>query len=109
MNNSYQAITQRTDPREGIITIVFKRTEADQLLVEVTDNGVGISEDQKNYSFDTFYTTKLNGNGLGLSEVADIMKEYNGHAAINNTSTNQGCKVNLFFKGSFTIENPVLE
>lgn len=51
-----------------------------QLQIVITDNGPGIPEDQLNYIFDPFYTTKEpgKGTGLGLSVCFMIMEEVGG-------------------------------
>ncbi|WP_320006633.1 ATP-binding protein [Maridesulfovibrio sp.] len=46
--------------------------------LEVRDNGPGIANDQRAHVFDPFYSTKVNGNGLGLPMVKKIMEEFGG-------------------------------
>ena len=48
------------------------------LVVSVTDNGEGISEDLRANLFDPFVTTKVNGTGLGLALVAKIIGDHGG-------------------------------
>jgi two-component system nitrogen regulation sensor histidine kinase GlnL len=48
------------------------------LVVSVTDNGEGITEDLRANLFDPFVTTKVNGTGLGLALVAKIIGDHGG-------------------------------
>jgi PAS domain S-box-containing protein len=69
----------------------------DQLLiVEVIDNGIGISKDEINNIVLPFYTTKEEGKGtgLGLSICYQIIKEMNGTIGITSDRLN-GTKIRL--------------
>lgn len=44
---------------------------------EVEDNGVGISDDNKERIFEDFYTSKKQGTGLGLSVCKKLLTEFN--------------------------------
>ncbi|WP_320173957.1 ATP-binding protein [Maridesulfovibrio sp.] len=46
--------------------------------LEVRDSGPGISDDIRSHVFDPFYSSKVNGNGLGLPMVKKIMEEFGG-------------------------------
>lgn len=66
------------------------------LIVEVTDNGSGISEQDINHVVLPFYTTKDEGKGtgLGLSICYQIIKEMNGTIDISSDSM-RGTKIKL--------------
>jgi signal transduction histidine kinase len=51
-----------------------------QIIIKVSDEGVGMTEDVRKTIFDPFFTTKLDsgGTGLGLSICYTIVKEHNG-------------------------------
>jgi two-component system, NtrC family, sensor kinase len=55
--------------------------------VEITDTGMGISEDDLNRIFDPFFTTKTSGRGtgLGLSVSYGIIKEHAGKVDVRST------------------------
>ncbi len=54
--------------------------EAEEIVVEVIDNGLGIPEDIRDNIFEPFFTSKLDGQGtgLGLSIVKNIIEKNNG-------------------------------
>jgi PAS domain S-box-containing protein len=69
-----QSITER--PRE--LTIRSRQDEAGQVLVSVTDCGVGISAENANRLFNAFFTTKSSGMGMGLSICRSIVEAHGG-------------------------------
>ncbi|OGC95022.1 MAG: hypothetical protein A2W25_10780 [candidate division Zixibacteria bacterium RBG_16_53_22] len=51
-------------------------------FLEVTDNGPGIPDKDKERVFDLYYTTKPSGTGMGLPNVLRIVKEHGGRVEI---------------------------
>lgn len=47
-------------------------------VIQVSDTGCGIKEENKNKIFDPFFTTKENGTGLGLASVYRIIENHKG-------------------------------
>lgn len=65
--NSIHAIKEakNTDPaRSGEINIQTKR-DGDCILISISDNGIGIPEENRSRIFDPFFTTKVAGVGTG--------------------------------------------
>ncbi len=61
-------------------TLTLRSRAADgQVLVEVQDTGPGIPSDLRGSIFKPFFTTKREGNGLGLAISARIVAEHGGH------------------------------
>ncbi len=76
--NAVQAIEQT-----GTVKINCKK-DKDQLNVEITDNGVGMTEDEQKNLFVPFYTTKASGTGLGLAIAYRIAREHGGEIIVNS-------------------------
>jgi len=62
--------------RELLVTT--EQTEANELLVAVRDSGPGIKPAQLERVFEAFYTTKVNGVGMGLSICRSIVHAHGG-------------------------------
>jgi signal transduction histidine kinase len=74
-----------------------------QLLVYITDNGPGISPENRSKVFDPFFTTKREGTGLGLSITCKILEQHN--AFINVISEeNRGATFVLRFPVNSVME-----
>lgn len=83
------------DARKRVIRISSSKSGNWELL-EVEDNGKGMTPEQKNRAFDAFFTGKTKGTGLGLSLVDKIMREHGGKVLITS-EPGRGCKVSLYF------------
>jgi signal transduction histidine kinase len=81
--NLMQNAVDAVDPVRGAITTRV-RHESDQLVVEIQDNGKGISEDIKERIFEPLFTTKVKGIGLGLSIVANIVRRHGGTISVDS-------------------------
>jgi len=70
------------------LSIGTGRREADEILVAVRDSGPGIDPEHLQRVFDSFYTTKPDGMGLGLSICRSIIDAHGGRlwAAPNEPS-----------------------
>ena len=65
------------------------------ILLELKDNGKGISQKIIKKVFDPFFTTKEEGTGMGLSMVKRTINNHNGIIKINSKE-NLGTKVELY-------------
>jgi signal transduction histidine kinase len=62
----------------GELTIASKRVEDGQLLIAVSDSGIGLPDDKAERIFDAFFTTKPQGTGMGLSISRRIIESHGG-------------------------------
>ena len=56
------------------------------VVVRITDTGIGISEEKLEMIFTPFYTNKNRGTGLGLAIVKNIIEEHNGTIDVESES-----------------------
>src|SRR5258708_20607169 len=63
----------------GELSIASKRIKDGQLLISVSDTGIGLSIDQAERIFEAFFTTKPRGTGMGLSISRRIIASHGGH------------------------------
>lgn len=73
-------------PDGGCITLKTATNRDDSLMVEVSDNGIGIAPENVAKIYDPFYTTKGvgRGTGLGLAVSYGIVQEHSGHISVES-------------------------
>ncbi|ANH81474.1 histidine kinase [Niabella ginsenosidivorans] len=74
MTNAIEAV--RTSARPRIILSAFM--DADKACIKVADNGMGVPPDIADQIFIPFFSTRKNGNGIGLSLCKQIMILHKG-------------------------------
>ncbi|HEV2716363.1 MAG TPA: ATP-binding protein, partial [Terriglobales bacterium] len=74
MLNGIEAMRDTT----GELSIKSQLAEDSQLLISVTDTGVGVPAQNLNRIFDAFFTTKSQGTGLGLAITRSIVESHGG-------------------------------
>jgi len=77
VSNAIEAMQPVTD-RARELVIRTERDDAQQVRVTVTDCGVGFSADSMGQLFNTFFTTKSSGMGMGLSICRSIIELHGG-------------------------------
>lgn len=58
--------------------LVSVTEEEENVCISISDNGAGISEENREKIFEPKFTTKSSGMGLGLAMVKNIVENYNG-------------------------------
>jgi signal transduction histidine kinase len=85
MINGIDAMKDVNGARE--LAIKSQRAEDEQLLVSVSDTGVGLPPQQADQIFNAFVTTKPHGTGMGLPISRSIVESHGGRlwAAANSS------------------------
>ena len=78
IQNSFDAVSE-----SGIVNLNYQLMN-DSFIIEVKDNGTGISAENKKKIFDLYYSTKKEGNGLGLSISQKIISQHDGIIEMEN-------------------------
>jgi signal transduction histidine kinase len=73
--NGIDAMRDADRTRE--LAIKSQRAEDEQLLLSVSDTGVGLPP-QRDQMFEAFFTTKVHGTGMGLSISRSIVEAHGG-------------------------------
>jgi len=76
MTNSIDAMKEADGTRE--LTIRSQKSEDGQLLISVSDTGVGVPPQQVDHIFNAFFTTKSHGTGMGLRISRSIVDSHGG-------------------------------
>ena len=74
VKNGIQAIPNNREPKIKVNV----KTEKDQVIITVSDNGAGVLEENKMKVFEPKFTTKTSGMGLGLAMVKNIVEMHKG-------------------------------
>ncbi|TNE96880.1 MAG: HAMP domain-containing sensor histidine kinase, partial [Bacteroidetes bacterium] len=74
IKNAIQAIPS---DKEGIIKVQIEVSDK-SVVLKVTDNGIGISREERKNLFVPYFTTKSTGTGLGLAMVKQIIENHKG-------------------------------
>lgn len=95
--NAMQSLdtVDREDKQITVSTELYKGS----LVLEISDNGAGISRKAKNKIFEPFFTTKPAGEGmgLGLSIVHSIVTSYGGQISVKTTKQGEGATFKVEF------------
>jgi signal transduction histidine kinase len=71
-------------PQGGSLTISARRHE-DAVVAEVCDQGEGIAQDVQDKIFELYFTTKRDGNGIGLAQTYQILQWHYGSVEFEST------------------------
>jgi C4-dicarboxylate-specific signal transduction histidine kinase len=86
MINGIDAMKDADGTRE--LFIKARRAENEQLLVSVSDTGVGLPPQQADQIFDAFFTTKRHGTGMGLRISRSLIEGHAGRLwAVDNSKS----------------------
>ena len=80
--NGMDAMAQSPPPRE--LKICTEHRSDHEILISVEDRGLGIPEELATRIFEPFFSTKLEGMGMGLSICRSIVEMHDGHLWASN-------------------------
>lgn len=83
IQNAFDAVNENAN-----VSLTYSSFSS-SLNIEIKDNGKGIPDDVQKRIFDLYYTTKKDGNGLGLSIAQKIVAQHNGFIQLSS-SLNKG-------------------
>ena len=75
VKNATQSIPEEQDLKVVFVTV---KEVDDNVVISVTDNGIGIAEHNREQIFEPKFTTKTSGMGLGLGIIKNIIENYKG-------------------------------
>jgi two-component system, NtrC family, nitrogen regulation sensor histidine kinase NtrY len=105
VKNAREAIEARgSHKKRGQIKIVTA-IEDHIPFIRVTDNGIGLPQENRNRLAEPYMTTREKGTGLGLAIVKRIMEEHGGRLKLEDAPSGQGASVTLYFAA---ISEPIL-
>jgi len=81
VRNSYEALQGQEN---GMIQINTYKSGSSQTVIEVIDNGPGISTELLDQIFVPFFTTRESGSGIGLSLSRQILSKHNGTISVKS-------------------------
>jgi signal transduction histidine kinase len=89
----------------GELTVASKRAEDGQLMVSVSDSGVGLPMDEAERLFEAFFTTKSHGTGMGLCISRRIIESHGGRLWAS-ANAGQGATFQFTLPGEVTESLP---
>lgn len=88
VRNASEAMQNESSKKIQLIATESDKNES--VLLQVIDQGEGIAEENREKIFSPFFTTKLDGTGLGLSQVDKMIRAQGGGVQLQ-TSPGKGC------------------
>lgn len=68
-------------PNGGVLRVTTAQ-RGDDVVLRISDTGIGISDEIMSKIFEPYFTTKDFGSGIGLTLVYKVIKEHNGEIAV---------------------------
>jgi len=93
--NAIQAMSGK-----GQLLLRTELTQENNILIQITDDGVGIKEENLDSVFEPFFTTRSDGTGLGLAVVRAVIHAHDGDISVTQVKPRGTC---------FTIKIPSFE
>jgi two-component system, NtrC family, nitrogen regulation sensor histidine kinase NtrY len=92
IKNAAEALTEHPIPRQITVAV---QVEAPHIVLNIIDNGPGIPAEHLPNIFIPFFTTKNDGNGIGLSLSRQIVALHNGTLTIDSNAKGTVVRVEI--------------
>ncbi len=66
---------------KGVLQVQSRR-EGSKCIIEIRDNGKGMDEEVLQKLFEPYFTSKMKGNGLGLTNTQNIILNHKGKITV---------------------------
>jgi len=100
--NAQQAI--HGEGEIGISTSIYEQSLQPSIVIQMSDSGVGINEDDQARIFEPFFSTGKKGTGLGLWVTQDIVRQHGGRIEVSS-KVGKGTAFSIILQ----VESPILE
>ncbi len=86
LDNAIYAVTKKFEDISQAKIEITAQQDQDDIIITISDNGIGISKENQPRIFEPFFSTKEDGNnpGLGLSNSEEIIKEMHGSIRVTS-------------------------
>ena len=68
----------------GVIVFETNKNVLNKIILTITDNGGGMSEENRRRLFEPYFTTKRNGLGLGMVSTLNILQSHNASVIVES-------------------------
>lgn len=88
--NAHQAMEEGSTVYVGVENVekfdtrIIPLAPGPKVCISIRDTGIGIPADKLGKVFDPYYTTKKDGNGIGLSTSFGIIRQHNGYITVES-------------------------
>jgi signal transduction histidine kinase len=89
VKNSIQSLAESDRPEKRIS--IKGASHHGRIRVEISDNGPGIQAAHAAHIFDSFFTTKAEGLGIGLSLCRSVIERFNGKLTLKSNNSQGVC------------------
>jgi signal transduction histidine kinase len=106
ISNAKDSILEKREKENSNFTgkiSIENKIDDNKVIIEISDNGLGIPDELKERIFEPYFTTKEEGKGtgIGLYMVKEMVERMNGKIELVESEKENGAKFRLIFEKSF--------
>lgn len=91
--NLFKNAVEASEGKSGAVTVEWKQTSAKMINLDILDEGHGILNPDN--LFIPYFTTKTEGNGIGLIVSRQIIEAHGGSLKLENRINHRGCRATI--------------